>query len=776
MTTSHEETSHFGSTMVLTAHGRADFAPEPSLYVVHTSTIPLATTVDNQRLLKSGKSNTASRFHGYAAETGGANVHCPKQRCMFLHSDNTRENQRVLSNCPCGSVLTPEGEKLQPLCFLTYVKALNIHLINRMDDYDQGLKPAQIMFCHDSNGILDNSYPGILRDKLGVTSWGHVSSARKLIQAFGCLYWFRKYGPKYKISRSIESFCDLRGIAETRRVWAQVLHTLNGLLIKKFMALGPEIVGYRDLADQTARMAKELFLDYIKPAVMSAGLYIQQESVYVELKDLFNLIKQDFHKPLRFVRTHWLEKKFSNRAIGSFFGSEFRRLMGTINRYQSSENEDYTESLAWVFRCTTLCQTRTMGYLPPHIAEIKRDSYRKTVNRPLEKLEPDRAKYIYLATRKFLHHGGIKENLFNVERDQSEGMLFDAIANVSVDIKQNASVDHTVSDGGKIEDARVLINTAIKNEWKIPVRDLNDHSIIEIISVSDHDAEIESWARIIFWTSYQIVLNFWIRRGKWNTSDYHPLPVNGEDYYEDILLAKILHISEPGKERNLTKSKAVYAWFLTPAGKLCQSVLANLPEHRAGLEMAAHDWMHTRRISSESTESGFIYDPSTGKLRTEIIHAFKDWTESTDFISKFVGLSHLTALLDFTGFPVKYGELLKRTILAPQPVEEVAIRKIGSFDLGEKFDETTYATWSGAIREGYMMGNPITKSILHLIHVSELQTVKEYLSKRGIRLERGAPLSESLDRPKIKRLTEEGALVREWRPPRLPPFIKSRHY
>jgi hypothetical protein len=645
-----------------------------------------------------------------------------------------------------------------------------------MDDYDQGIKPAQIMFCHDSNGILDNSYPGIIRDRLGVTSWGHVNSAQKLKNAFGCLYWYRKYGPKYKLSREIDNYCRLRGIAESRRVWSQVLHTLNGLLIKKFMALGPEIVGYRDLADQTARMAKELFLDYIKPVHMSAGLYIQQPSVFVELKDLFNQIKQDFHKPLRETRTRWLQKIFCNRAIGSFFGSEFRRLMATINRYQSSENEDYTESLAWVFRCATLCQTRTMGYLPGHIAEVKRDLYRKTVNRPLDKLESKQAKYLYLATKKFLYEGGIKESLFYTERDRSDGMLCDAIANVAVEIKQNASVDQTVSSGGKIEDARLLIQIALENGWKIPVRDLHDHSILEVITISDHDQEIESWSRIIFWTSYQIVLNFWIKRGKWDCRDYVRLPIDGGEYSEDILLAKILHISEPGKERNLTKSKAVYAWFLTPAGKLCQSVLANLPEHRAGLEMAAHDWMHTRRISSESTESGFIYDPETSKLRGDVVHAFKDWTESTDFIGKFVGLSHLTALFDFTGFPLKYGELVKRTILAPQPVEEVAIRRIGSFDLGDKLNETSFVTWKGAIREGYMMGNPITKSILHLIHVSELQSVKEYLQRRGIRIERGGPFQESLDRPKIERLTNDGAQVKEWRPPRLPPFIKSRRY
>jgi hypothetical protein len=381
------------------------------------------------------------------------------------------------------------------------------------------------------------------------------------------------------------------------------------------------------------------------------------------------------------------------------------------------------------------------------------------------------AKMVYLGVQRHLDKAGVPLGLFLENKPETNDILYDAIANVSVDIKQSASTDHTVSDGGKIEDARLLVKIMRENSWQLPVRDLDNHEIIKYIDIGTFDTDVESWSRPIFWASYQIVLNFWIRKGKWDPSDYFRLPLGEAEYEEDILLAKILHISEPAKERNLTKSKATYAWFLTPAGKLCQSILAKLPEHRAGLEMAAHDWMHTRRISGESEESGFIYDPVTGKLQDDIVHSFKDWTESTDYIGKQVGITHLRALMDFVAFPAKYKELVCRLIMAPLPVEEIVLRKAGAFS-SDNYIEQYSTKWNGAIREGFMMGNPITKTILHLVHVSELETVSHYLEQRGVIMRRGYPSHEVLDRPRLPRVTEIGAQVKDWKIPS--PFMHTR--
>jgi hypothetical protein len=666
-------------------------------------------------------------------------VHCPKKRCMFVTSRHTRKSQVMLTNCPCRSIRTIDQEPLQPICFMTFLKAINSNLTHRPDEYEQEIDPGLVAFCHDANGAFDNSYSGSIRDIINITGWGNVETYDQLIRVMGILYWFRKHSADYKIEDLIRAEAKRKPLHYVKKYITQTLHTLNGLIIKKFIAFGPELVGYRDLANQTARLFRDLFTDYMKPSIEQDGAFISQQSCYVEIKSFLNLCKETFHGPSLQGRVKWLDIKFNNRATGSFFGTEIGRLKKMIDSNLSLNEEDYTESPAWQFRCGIMSQTRVLGYLPPHVAEIKRTVFRETVNRPIEKMEPNECKLVYTAIMSYFKYNKIPVGLFDNGTTEARSMVEKAIENISVDIKQNASTDHTVSEGGKIEDARLLVNLAKTHEWKIPVRNLSTHEVEEWIDFSSHDPDIESWSRPLFWLSYQIVLNFFIRQGRWPSEDFSSLNINGREYEEDPLVARILHISEPGKERNLTKCKASYAWFLTPAGKVCQSVLGNIPEHMAGLELSAHGWMHTRRISSESAESGFIYHAGTGKASAKIVHSFKDWTESTDWIRKQIGISALRGMFDYLKFFKKYGDLVCRLIMSPQPVEEVVHRTVSQFATDEKFEDYHYA-WTGAIREGFMMGNPITKTILHLMHAAEFSNIRRFLDDKNLSMARGEPL------------------------------------
>jgi hypothetical protein len=71
-------------------------------------------------------------------------------------------------------------------------------------------------------------------------------------------------------------------------------------------------------------------------------------------------------------------------------------------------------------------------------------------------------------------------------------------------------------------------------------------------------------------------------------------------------------------------------------------------------------------------------------------------------------------------------------IRLPQPVEELLYHRteidVGS---GENILSERRA-WSGQVSEGFMMGMPITKVILHLIHSSEREVALVYLARRGI--------------------------------------------
>jgi hypothetical protein len=519
------------------------------------------------------------------------------------------------------------------------------------------------------------------------------------------------------------------GFRPVRHAITQAIHTLNGILVKKFMAFCPESTRYQDYGRQTAYLFRDLLTDYLHPIVFKDGKPVEPDGLtYSELKKFLNVVKKTFHKFQPEKRAEWLDFEFKSKSLRRMF-NEVTRLKELVLS-KTLVGLDYTESPAWFFRCTTLCQTRVLGYLPDCIAEAKRRQFRDTVSRPVEKPPKENIRLIKLAVTDELSRAGVPRDFLSNQRmrdTESSDRFREAMSAIELPLKGSASTDHFVREGGKIEDARIVINLAIDNKWKIPIRDLHDHEVLDTFTVDRIDETSDyDYVRPLFWVSYTVILNHMVNKGFYPRQLYYPL-WNGSVLYEpDPMLAKIVHISEPGKERNLTKSSGFLAWFLTPASKITQDTLAVLPEHEAGLRASSHEWRHQKRISSLSGESHFIYNILDGKTMEGIVQSFKDWTESTDFIGKYIGWAHLSALFKYIAFPEGYAHLIAHAIMEPQPVTEVvAYRNL------ENEDGYEPVHWSGQIREGYMMGNPMTKTILHLIHVSERNVVRALLARVG---------------------------------------------
>jgi len=547
-----------------------------------------------------------------------------------------------------------------------------------------------------------------------------------------------------------------------RHAVTQAIHTLNGVLIKKLMAFCPESTRYSDYAKQTAYLFRDLFSDYIHPLEFGREGLVEPEGLaYSELKEFLNKVKSSFHLQSPDLRASWLDFEFKSKSLRRMF-NEITRLKALVS-VKAASGVDYTESPAWVFRCTTLCQTRVLGYLPECIAEVKRKSFRDSISRPLEEPPVANIRLIYRGVMDELSRSLIPRDFMATDlwRNHDRSRRFrEAMSAIELPLKGSASTDHFVREGGKIEDARLIINKAIDNQWEIPVRDLSDHEVLETFKVSVGDISTPTeYTRPLFWLSYTIILNHFVDKGFFPQQLYYPLRDRGRLFKPDPMLASIVHVSEPGKERNLTKSTGYLTWFLTPASKITQDTLAVLPEHVAGLTAASHEWRHQKRVSSLSDEAHFIYDIANGLTKRNIVHSFKDWTESTDYIGKFVGWAHLKALLEYIGFPEAYKTLIATAIMEPQPVKEVvAMRNFSDEELVADPIE-----WHGEISEGFMMGNPMTKTILHLIHVSERNVVRSLLARVGAQEQprgpyRGLGDSVRLDRREVTSFESPQAL------------------
>jgi len=597
------------------------------------------------------------------------------------------------------------------------------------------------MFCHDSKSILDNKYPSAVRILTGVSGFGHLKPGN-VIKILEMTYWFRKFGAKYKLPTMLRAWMMQGTFPAFLRGLKQTLHSINGLLIKKFMALGPETVSYKQLNEQVARLFRDFMTDYMLSSRSETPPYMGV-SIFEECKAFFNHIKE-FHDVKDFrKRISWLSYQFENRALGSFFGTELARLRGFIDLQRNDGHGDYTLSLAWSYRAVELCQTRNLGYLPSYIAKEQAELFRSTISRPLEGLAQEEFNLLRSLVHRELHDAGIEPGQLIPDRNYS---AYTALVKESIklELKYTASVRSAVTSGGKVEDARYFLQLIRENSWKIPIRDLNTFeitgytpSLALLAEDNDYGFDLSS---IIFWLSLQAVINFCVERKLWVVKDHYlPLKYKGRDgnkradffFIKEILDAKILLINEPGKGRKLVKSHPMLNWFLTPGSKLCQKVLSQHPDHKAGLELGAHDWVHSKRISGTSEEAYFMYNEITGRLRPGILSGYTDWTEATDKMSRRRGIAHLLGLFDFMSFPKLYGKLIIIMIREPQQVSEVIQRTTL-----DEFSEENYVVWHGVIREGFMMGNQITKTLLHLCHVSERAMVNLFMKNKCITVNR----------------------------------------
>jgi hypothetical protein len=360
-----------------------------------------------------------------------------------------------------------------------------------------------------------------------------------------------------------------------------------------------------------------------------------------------------------------------------------------------------------------------MGYLPEAISHFERIEFRKR----LTEKTPLRTKESIQMVSRFLideiKENKLPENIFLDKKVDSEEILKQMISHTDLVVKPTASINYTVENGGKIEDARQLYNMAYENKWKIPIYNMDTGEIREYMTLSNKDDEMEeSYLVPIFWVSFQCIINFLIDKKILNPKYKYPFIFkNGEKFFypKEIDLAEIVHISEPAKERNLIKSHSYLAWVLTPGAKLLQSYIAQHPSHKVGLLGSSHMWEHIKRCGPKNPETDFIYN-SKGSIKPGVLSFFEDWSRSTDFIDRHIGLALLKTLMDYTRFPRFYGGILQAIITLPQRVRE-------------KLSNGEY--WTGIIYSGFMMGMPMTKVILHTHHLCEMGGVRYLLKKRG---------------------------------------------
>jgi hypothetical protein len=706
--TSEQETS---SISIMSDTGSLTTITDDTRFIVHTSTIPYANIMN-----VAFKNTTNYIEHDISCEN-----------CML----GKYKLMPIQDKCPCLDL----DESLHETCFLTFLKTIKNY--DYLEDEDYPVRnPKEFTFCKDSVNILSHKYPSTLRKITGVTGFHQIDDIDKLNKLFKTLYWFKfTTNPFQSFLRQRNDFIYLlRSIKQT-------IYTINGLLTKLFFIVCE--YNYKDVAIKTAKLFEDIMFDYMKkPNYIDEGTTVEtvtkNESIMLELKDFHKHVKTYFNCLDYEKRINVFNYKFNFESLQEFFDLILNKLSDSYNRYFLQEGRDFSETLSWKFSMSLLLQTRSLGYLPQRVAFYQDQKYRSSISTVRENPTPEVTRMIEIAIKNELLMY-VPLNIYNTTDTLSEDKYSDealkALNNVDMPIKMAASYDTILAKGGKLEDCRLLIKFAIENDINIPVRDLKTNAIKEYFKATD----TQSYSKIAFWLSYELAYEYLIIYA-YKQKQRIPFiePYEGFKFIFPIqkintfLHATILHIQEPLKQRNLTKSTSELTWFLTPGGKMLQEVLAKLPEHTVGLKYSSDAWKFQQQLHPHSA-GGFIFK-NDEVLSSRFVYS--DWTEASDNINKKLGYHHLKAIMEYSAFPLAYRGMILHILLIPQPVKEVL--------QDNNLDKVLF---KGAIRNGFMMGNPITKSILHLLHVSELRIAKDFQwRKYGVKFQRFIPNLESVQK------------------------------
>lgn len=690
-------------------------------FICHTSTIPMATTFDP---FHHERRDFAIKHNDYV----NGNKETVRRCCLYRDSKekNKFHPEFVSSSCPCRAFKN-ENNIPEYICFLEYCQAVSSKFYH--EENDRGFKQEDVAFCFNGRSILDMVYTNKIAAHMGCAGWEDVYEFGDFFRVLNGLYWFRTMhkAKKKSIFARLRKFLNRFGPTKLRATIQQVFYTINGIVVKMILGFPRDIGNYKLFERSFKELFKVLFFEYTESdETLSVSEAKEKSSLYLELRDYFKLWKRSFHASTYRLRVQPMYYKFRSRTLRELFKPCLSSLGDRISTQMTVRDKrlrDFTQGQVWYATGALLSYTRTLGFLPIYLATDRIFKYIEIMKKenPLKETEIEKiglGLLMYL-DKEYKSNGklpmGMLQGVFTkVEFMNSKQNLNyqkkirdEICSRVNLDLKQSASYTSLVREGGKLEDARRILQTAKKENFTIYVRDLNTGRVIEKYPVSKYSMdEKQYYKQTLYWLSFQLALNSMVKKGQLDKRFYVRYAQKDGSLFEvDCDKVKVLTIREPGKDRVLIKSQSVLVWALSIFNKLVQNGLALLPDHEIGLKSTSHMWKHYERLSPINEESKFLYDFSTGVTKATIFQCFQDWTKATDNINPALAQELLITLCVWLKLPPWWSEVC--ILMATMPPE---------FEFVHETMDGVQRVITGTFKRGLMMGNPVTKTVLHLMH------------------------------------------------------------
>jgi hypothetical protein len=182
-------------------------------------------------------------------------------------------------------------------------------------------------------------------------------------------------------------------------------------------------------------------------------------------------------------------------------------------------------------------------------------------------------------------------------------------------------------------------------------------------------------------------------------------------------------VDENGKFRVITVSDIMHVMALQPISHFLLTVLGSLPSSRSGVKAADHCWNFFKRLNPDNPEINNILQ-ICNVLST-------DFETATDYLQFLTTRAILRETLRFFSIGRWYTDVIIRLLTTPRVVYGTSYREWSNETKKmEVIEIPTFAT-----RSGMLMGDPITKFTLHMVHlIARDLAIQEISSKEDTKV------------------------------------------
>jgi len=351
-----------------------------------------------------------------------------------------------------------------------------------------------------------------------------------------------------------------------------------------------------------------------------------------------------------------------------------------------------------LMRISILSQTRGAGTPPPLVVLQSKLKFLKTVS---TEAGPEDA------TMRSLRDLALQEVIKDLPVEATTGLATKA----RVTVASSACWEKTRKEGGTTEAIKEML-TSVDSCRQVPVRNLDTGRAEAWLFPDDFGTVGER----IFWTSLDQVLR---------------TPP------EELRTAFLTVVKEPGKARSVTKARACLKIVLDTVSKLCSEPLAKgIRSSHSGMTAANHGWNFFNSLSTgeekyetyrllRREESHFADYVERTDVYENLYVSSTDYQEATDRMRHDVAASLGRAWMTKCGIPKLLRGIVIETCYKPRKIFFKATGCLKEIGARTEDEDIRFVT----LRQGVLMGDPLTKPVLHLTNVCTRHLEKRLLSR-----------------------------------------------